>query len=156
MAANDLDSAAAAPLAEAPAPTLVLDTNVALDWLLFQDARVAHIATAVTSGTARWVVCARMREEFVRVLAYPQLAPWSPDCERLLSRFDVHSELHAAPQALPLLRCTDPDDQVFLDLAVAADARWLVTHDRALLRLARRAAARGLAITTPAYWRPLS
>jgi predicted nucleic acid-binding protein len=50
------------------------------------------------------------------------------------------------------LRCTDPDDQMFVDLAHAAGARWLVSRDRAVLRLARRAAAFGIAITAPEGW----
>jgi hypothetical protein len=31
-------------------------------------------------------------------------------------------------------------------------ARWLVSRDRAVLKLARRAAASGTAIVTPASW----
>jgi predicted nucleic acid-binding protein len=37
------------------------------------------------------------------------------------------------------LRCKDPDDQVFIDLAVHVGARWLFSKDAALLKLARRA-----------------
>jgi len=38
---------------------------------------------------------------------------------------------------LPL--CRDPDDQKFLEAALAARAEFLLTRDRALLELARRA-----------------
>ncbi len=34
--------------------------------------------------------------------------------------------------------CSDPDDQKFLELALACGAAYLVTKDRALLELARR------------------
>jgi predicted nucleic acid-binding protein len=50
------------------------------------------------------------------------------------------------------LHCADPDDQMFVDLAHAAGARWLVSRDRAVLRLARRAAAFGIAIAAPEGW----
>jgi predicted nucleic acid-binding protein len=50
------------------------------------------------------------------------------------------------------MRCTDPDDQVFIDLALACKARWLLSKDRALLKLARRARALGLSIQPPASW----
>jgi predicted nucleic acid-binding protein len=50
------------------------------------------------------------------------------------------------------LHCRDPDDQMFLDLALAAGARWLVSRDRALLHLRRRAQSHGLAIVTPEQW----
>ena len=47
------------------------------------------------------------------------------------------------------LQCRDPDDQMFIDLALAQRARWLLTRDRALLALARPAAAYGLEIAAP-------
>jgi predicted nucleic acid-binding protein len=72
----------------------------------------------------------------------------------LLAAFDRYARLLPPPVAEPLLRCTDPDDQVFLDLSRAHHARWLVTRDRALLTLARRAAQVGLAIVAPRLWRP--
>jgi hypothetical protein len=40
-----------------------------------------------------------------------------------------------------------------MDLALAAGAVALLSADRAVLKLARRASARGLAITTIAAWR---
>ena len=46
--------------------------------------------------------------------------------------------------------CSDRDDQKFLDLAYTARADWLVTKDKALLKLARRARRDGLKILLPA------
>ncbi|MGB3427088.1 MAG: PIN domain-containing protein, partial [Burkholderiaceae bacterium] len=48
------------------------------------------------------------------------------------------------------IACTDPHDQKFLDLAYTARADWLVTKDKALLKLARRARRDGLLIFIPA------
>ena len=131
---------------------LVLDTNVVLDWLLFADPGTAALAEALTAGTVRWLCCGPMRDEFERTLGYRTLQSWNPDRERLLSEFDRHAIVLPTPATLPALRCTDPDDQVFLDLAVAAGARWLLTHDRALLRLRRRAAALGVQVMAPGRW----
>ncbi|MFT7776961.1 putative toxin-antitoxin system toxin component, PIN family [Roseateles sp.] len=50
------------------------------------------------------------------------------------------------------LVCRDPDDQKFIDLALAARARWLISRDKAVLALAKRARLRGLAILTPERW----
>jgi predicted nucleic acid-binding protein len=56
--------------------------------------------------------------------------------------------LPVAATALP--RCADRDDQKFLELARDAAADWLVTADKALLKLARRDRLRGLfRILTP-------
>ena len=55
-------------------------------------------------------------------------------------------------RASPALRCADPDDQPFIDLALAAGANWLLTRDKALLALARPSLARGLVVTTPRRW----
>ena len=52
----------------------------------------------------------------------------------------------------PPLRCRDPDDQMFIDLALSARAQWLVTRDRALLVLARRARLRGVTVIRPVDW----
>ena len=41
------------------------------------------------------------------------------------------------PPAPPLPRCSDPDDQLFLVLADAARADYLLTRDKALLKLGR-------------------
>lgn len=138
------------------APAAVLDTNVALDWLLFAEPAVAPLAAAIESGAVTWFACAHMREEFSLVLRYPALERWRPDSTALLERFDRHARLLPPPPADPLLRCADGDDQAFIDLSRAHHARWLITRDRALLRLARRATPLGLAILTPARWAALA
>ncbi len=137
-----------------PVPGLVLDTNAVLDWLVFRDTCAGAFSAAIESGAVRWLACARMREELALTLAYPALAKWNPDSEHTLTTFDRWAEPQADPPPAPLnLRCTDPDDQVFLDLALHAGARWLLTKDRAVLRLARRVRPLGLEILKPGDWR---
>ena len=137
---------------ETPAAA-VLDTNVVLDWLLFRDPRAAVLGAAVEGGQLRWLVCARMREEFARTLAYPTLGKWQADSGRLLSTFDQQAHVLPDPPPAPLrLRCDDPDDQVFVDLALAGGARWLLSHDKALLRLRRRVPPGGPRICRPSDW----
>ena len=135
-------------------PAVVLDTNAVLDWLVFKDARIAPLAEAVEVGAVRWLACTGMRDELERILSYRSLARWLPDSERVLSSFDrwVHVCERPALAAQRALPCSDPDDQVFIDLALAQQARWLVTHDRALLKLARRARDAGVQILTPPEW----
>ena len=140
-------------LLAAPTPALVLDTNAALDWLLFADPGIQAAAAAIDAGEVRWIACLEMRDELAQVLGRSSLVKWLPDSERVLAAFDRYSILMPAPPSLPDLRCDDAHDQVFLDLAVAQGARWLITHDRALLRLARHAKRVGLEIVNPQRWR---
>ena len=137
---------------EAP-PIVVLDTNVVLDWLLFGDGRAAALGDALDRGQLRWAVCARMREEFERTLTRFSGSKWNPDSERLLTLFDRLAWLRPDPNpASCSLRCDDRDDQVFIDLALASGARWLLSHDRALLRLQRRVPPGGPHICRPSEW----
>lgn len=142
--------------AQAPGLPLgvVLDTNAVLDWLVFANDNMLALSAAIQSGQVLWMTSFRMREELVRTLTYPALASWKPDSERTLTFFDRWSVMHADPARTtsgPLV-CSDPDDQVFMDLALAMRVRWLVTHDRALLKLGRAARTRGIAIIQPPRW----
>jgi predicted nucleic acid-binding protein len=56
-------------------------------------------------------------------------------CRRLAKRIDAAAP-EGARAALP--RCGDPDDQKFLEAALAADAQFLITKDRKLLALSRK------------------
>ena len=139
--------------ATAQSQRVVLDTNAWLDWLVFDDPNARTLVSCVLDGQLVPVQCPPMREELADVLSRPQLQvhadrvrsrrglPAAPiDVAAALERFDAHTL--QAPCAPPCgLVCADPDDQPFIDLAVAAHARWLLTKDRALLALAR--AARG-------------
>ena len=144
---NPSESTAARPL-------VVLDTNAALDWLVFKDSGMAALGAAIESCRIAWAATPRMREELLRALAYPSLTKWRPDRERTLTLFDRWSIPHPEPKGSrhgPLL-CSDPNDQVFIDLAVTLQARWLVTHDRALHRLKRQAARQGVQVLRPREW----
>ena len=137
------------------APCVVLDTNTVLDWLVFNDPGTARLSAAVESGAIMWLACPAMREELARTLGYAKLAKWTPNSERVLAAFDRWAVMFPAPPPCPLnLRCADADDQVFIDLAVSARAQWLVTHDRAVLRLAKRMRAFGVNVVKPKEWRP--
>ena len=138
------------PETAAGPPVVVLDTNTVLDWLVFADPRVQALAQAVEGGQLCWVACAPMRQELGHMLAHTSLARWSPDAAAALVLFDRLAVPRDTPTINPAigLRCSDRDDQVFLDLALAERALWLLTHDRALLKLARRAARHGLRIVS--------
>ena len=120
---------------------LVLDTQVWLDWLVFDDPGIRPVRNAVSLKRAQVLIDAACEAELVRVLAY-DLGRRSIDaaaqaaalaqCRRLATRLDVPLS-PGARAGLP--RCSDPDDQKFLECAAAARADLLVSKDRALLRV---------------------
>jgi predicted nucleic acid-binding protein len=124
---------------------LVLDTNVVLDVFVFGDEAAQPVLPALQGGRWQWLATAAMREELGRVLAYPlierRLAATGRQAHEVLDGFDRHARLVDAPARAPLsLCCSDPDDQKFIDLAVARQA-CLLSKDRAVLSLRKRLAA---------------
>ena len=121
---------------------LVLDTNVVLDLLVFADPGARPVADGLEQGALRWLATPPMREELARVLAYPKLAErvalHAGTAEAVLREFDRHAALVPVPARAPLT-CGDPDDQKFIDLAVAHRCA-LVSKDREVLRLKKRLA----------------
>ena len=120
---------------------LVLDTNVWLDWLLFEDPDVAPVKAAVAAGRAEIVIDDAVEAELVRVLAYPfgiktldedAQAAHLAQCRRIARKSEGESR-KVEVNLLP--KCDDPDDQKFLELALACGAAFLVTRDGALLEL---------------------
>ena len=131
----------------------ILDTNVWLDWFVFGDPRVAPLAAAIESGTVRVLATAPMLEEFAAVLARPRFG--LDEAAREAARARQRATVTLQPTAPDCrLACTDPDDRMFVDLAVALRVEWLVSRDKALLGLRRVASRRfGLRIGTPEDWR---
>lgn len=127
---------------------MVLDTNVALDLLLFRDARTQALHEALAQGRLRWLVVPCMREELARVLHYAHLMAWMQargvKSEAIVAAFDAGSQMVDEPPAAAV-RCTDPDDQPFIDLAVAQRA-LLLSKDRAVLVTRARLAGLGVQV----------
>ena len=120
---------------------VVLDTNVWLDWLVFDDPSIAPIKAAVAANRVELFTDTACEAELERALGYDlgkrsvDVAACIAECRRVARRIGS-----AAPEAerARLPACRDPDDQKFLEAALAARAEFLVTRDRALLELARR------------------
>lgn len=119
---------------------LVLDTNIVLDLLVFGDPRTAGLRQALAEDACQCLGTVPMREELLRVLDYPKLTPWLARSHlrpmQVLARWDAMTRLHEPAPPAPL-RCRDPDDQKFIDLAVAHRAP-LLSKDTAVLTLRRR------------------
>ena len=123
---------------------LVLDTQVWLDWLVFDDPGIRRLRNAVHLGRATIYIDAACDAELERVLAYDlgrhSIAPAAQAAALALARGlarRVDGTLAPSERA-SLPQCRDPDDQKFIEAAVAARADALLTKDRALLELNRR------------------
>lgn len=119
---------------------VVLDTNIVLDVLVFHDVAAIALRQALAAGTLVWLATQAMRDELVRVLAYPKIVTrlefYKLMAEDVLAAFDQQARLvDVAPKCS--LSCSDPDDQKFIDLAVAHQA-VLLSKDRAVISMAKR------------------
>lgn len=129
---------------------IVLDTNALLDWLVFKDPAMTPVAQGIHSGALRWLACPQMQREWQFVWPRTCFARWQPDAALAEAAF-THATMVDDPPRGPM-RCKDPDDQVFIDLALHGRAQWLLSKDAALLKLARRAQACGVQILRPQAW----
>ena len=129
---------------------IVLDTNIVLDLFVFGDPATVALADTLQAGALRWIATAPMRVELERVLAYPQILR-RLQCNQqtsieVLSRFDAGVQLvDIASKAC--VTCKDPDDQKFIDLAVAHRAR-LLSKDNAVLCMGKRLLTLGVIVQT--------
>jgi putative PIN family toxin of toxin-antitoxin system len=133
---------------------VVIDTNVVLDLFVFQDPHVQVLYRHLVAGQLLWLATNAMLDELADVIRRPLIARVCQDPAGVLSLVRSTCRIVADPDpptvAAPV--CADPDDQMFIDLAWCWSAAWLMTRDRALLDLAKRALARGVGVTTPARW----
>ncbi|WP_375765484.1 putative toxin-antitoxin system toxin component, PIN family [Archangium gephyra] len=122
-----------------PPLPLVLDTNVVLDLLVFDDPTVRPLAQALTAGEVTAWADAETLKELELVLAYPSFA--LDEAARHAAQARYQSLVRVAPGELgmpppPLPRCRDRDDQKFLVLAARVGASWLVSKDKRVLSMA--------------------
>lgn len=158
MAANDLTTSPSPPLGSGPVDA-VLDTNVLLDWLVFDDPHGQAVGAAVMAGALRWLLTPAMHDEatdvFGRLGRLPELQRWRHREAQAHAMLAAWATPVCAPAPLPIaqrVRCTDPDDQVFVDLALARRVPWLISRDRAVLKLAKRMNRWGISVLTPPRW----
>ena len=122
---------------------IVLDTNIVLDAFVFADEAARPLRQALEAGELRWWATAAMRDELARVLRYPQIVPrlafYGLADTDVLAAFDRHAQVVDAPVKAHVT-CSDPDDQKFIDLAVARGA-LILSKDRAVLSMKKRLAA---------------
>jgi len=129
--------------------SVVFDTNVLLDIFVFNDFRAIHLKQALLDKQIDAIASPQTIEELADVISRPLFSLESSAQERILDQWRAHVrviddvDLSEAPW-----QCVDPDDQVFLNLAYSARPCLLMSKDNEVLKLANRAAADDVLISS--------
>lgn len=135
--------------------SFVLDTNVVLDWLIFDDPAVHVIRDAVLTKRVSILRSPDTLTELQRVLTYK---PFKIGAERqadIVARYEKHTSPALLPAdfsrdnlLLPLgfPLCRDCDDQVFLAICLHAQAAGVISRDKQVLKLMHRAQRFGVRV----------
>jgi hypothetical protein len=126
---------------------VVLDTNIVLDALVFSDPAAVPLRAGLDDGSLRWIatpptcasswpVCWPIRRSCPD---WPSMACRQTRCSRRSTGMPSGS----MPRPRRPVTCADPDDQIFIDLAVRHRCA-LLSKDRAVLRMRKRLAALGV------------
>lgn len=137
---------------------LVLDTNIVLDWLVFEDARLSELQRAWDEQRLELITHMPALEELRRVLTYPQFKLSESEQQTVLGSYRSHVQVMPLPDGVTMEnlgmpagfpRCKDCDDDHFLALAYHHHADAVVSKDRAVLDLAKRARKFGVTVLSP-------
>lgn len=115
---------------------LVLDTNCLVSALIFSHGKGGQLRAAWQRGDIIPLVCRESITELIRVLGYPKFKLDQEDIESLLADilpWTETVEMNTSHDAIESLR--DEDDAVFIRLAQATGASFLVSGDKHLLEL---------------------
>ena len=125
-----------------------IDTNVVMSGL-FWKGPPADILAAWLTGKFEWIVSASILAEYHTALATletkypPPVSAWA-----FLRGVSLSAKL-TIPADLEKQVCTDPDDDKFIAVAIAGNAKIIVSGDKALLRVNGH---HGLQIVKPAIF----
>ena len=130
-------------------PIVILDTNILLDILVFDDQRAHPLRAALTNQELDALATQETVDELVDVISRPQFSLNKKRQAEILiqwqdwSRLVKQSDLQLAPW-----KCKDRDDQVFINLAFSYKPSTLISKDKLVLKLAKRAIKDGVTITS--------
>jgi len=111
----------------------ILDTNVVISGIFWKGAPF-EILTAWQRQRFHLALSEPILDEYRRVLDEMTKKHSLPLLGSILEVIELHSEM-VKPVSFGRSVCTDPDDDKFLEAAIAADADYIVSGDSALLNL---------------------
>jgi uncharacterized protein len=129
---------------------VVLDTNVIISGLLNPSSAPARILNLIQSQQIQAVMSPQTQAELARVLRYPKIQKvlelTAEEANQLAGQITYNCQL-IQPTISVSAVTEDEADNRYLEVAVAAEARYLVTGDQHLLKLERY---QGIEIVSPA------
>ena len=147
-----MDGAIVAPdVATRASARLVIDTNVLISALVFKDSRHVRLREAWRSGRVTPLLSVRTYRELKHVLGYPMFKLEDDQIAEglaLLGPFIEWVQLDPERTA-DLPKCSDRDDQKFVETAHCGRADALLTYDRALLKMRKKVA---FDVVKPEVW----
>jgi putative PIN family toxin of toxin-antitoxin system len=111
----------------------VLDTNVVISGIFWKGVPF-EILEAWQNRRFLLVISPPILDEYRRVLDEMTKQRPIPALRSILEIIELHSEM-VTPVRFPKSLCSDPDDDKFLEAALAARADYVVSGDAALLKI---------------------
>ena len=117
-------------------PKVVLDTNTVLSALLFNNSSLSQLRLCWQSQQLIPLASKATISELIRVLAHPKFKLSSIEQRSFLDEYLPYVQTIIKLEALSeAITCRDSDDIKFLELAITANADYLITGDKDLLVL---------------------
>ena len=123
---------------------IVLDTNVLVSGLLSPYGTPAEIVRMISLGELQLCYDARILSEYRTVLLRPKFPFESFEISELLKQIELEGYAVAAKSLKQ--RLPDPDDEVFLAVALAGSAKYLVTGN---LKYYPKEKRQGISVVSP-------
>ena len=114
---------------------VVLDTNVVISALVFKRGSLAWFRAHWRDPKIIPLASRATVNELIRVLSYRKFQLDKQEIEALLADYLPCVEVVDVPESSESPKCKDPDDQMFVDLAIRGQADAVVTGDAALLAM---------------------
>jgi putative PIN family toxin of toxin-antitoxin system len=114
---------------------VVFDTNTVVSALLFEHGQLSWLRDHWRSDKITALVSRPTIDELIRVLAYPKFDLSKTEIEALLANYLPYTCAITVPAQPQSPKCSDANDQMFIDLAIQVQADILLTGDRILLAL---------------------
>ena len=112
---------------------IVLDTNVFISGIFFHGPP-AQILEAWKSSKIQIVLSKEILEEYQRVADVLAKKYSEIDISAIIELIAIHGEV-IDTEGVEVFECEDPDDNKFLECAIASRAKLIVSGDKHLLKL---------------------